>query len=265
MRNCATVGEALRTLMLHLHVHDRGGAPILLALNPSSVLLGYSIYHQSTPATADSQIYDAAIAIAYRILYELCGSGWKALRIQFSHNPPSNITPYKQLFRSSVRFDAPTSGIVFASAWLEKPIPGADATLHNVLAKAIRDSEMNDPTSFADQVQGVLHNMLRSGTATADAVARLFAVPERSLRRRLAKEGKTLQERINETRYDLARELLQNTKLQVAEIAATLQYADPNAFSRAFRTWADLSPSQWRARQLRRGGRLVTDSRNQNR
>jgi|SRR5450631_1625245 AraC-like DNA-binding protein len=109
------------------------------------------------------------------------------------------------------------------------------------------DSEMNGPTSFADQVQGVLHNMLRGGTATADAVARLFAVPERTLRRRLAKEGKALQELINETRYDLARELLQNTKLQVAEIAATLQYADPNAFSRAFRSWAKVSPRQWRA------------------
>jgi len=28
-----------------------------------------------------------------------------------------------------------------------------------------------------------------------------------------------------------------------------LQYTDPNAFSRAFRSWATLSPKQWRARQ----------------
>ncbi|MCW9078350.1 MAG: helix-turn-helix domain-containing protein [Gammaproteobacteria bacterium] len=42
---------------------------------------------------------------------------------------------------------------------------------------------------------------------------------------------------------------LQNTTLPVSEIAAALQYTDPNAFSRAFRSWAALSPKQWRARQ----------------
>jgi AraC-like DNA-binding protein len=43
---------------------------------------------------------------------------------------------------------------------------------------------------------------------------------------------------INQTRYELARQLLQNTDLPVSGIAAALQYANPNAFSRAFGKWA---------------------------
>jgi AraC-like DNA-binding protein len=35
----------------------------------------------------------------------------------------------------------------------------------------------------------------------------------------------------------------------VAEIATALRYDDANAFSRAFRKWAMLSPTQWRAGQ----------------
>jgi AraC-like DNA-binding protein len=126
-------------------------------------------------------------------------------------------------------------------------IQGADATLHGVLAKAIRDTEASGPLTFTEQVQAVLHQMLLSGTASAGAVAQLFAVPERTLRRRLSEEGTSLQQLINQTRFDLAQQLLQNTGLPVSEIAAALQYADPNAFSRAFRNWANLSPSQWRA------------------
>jgi AraC-like DNA-binding protein len=254
MRNCASVGEALRSLLLHLHLHDKGGAPILVPLGPTSVIFGYSIYRHSAPAVADTQIYDASIAIGYRILRELCGRTWKAQRTQFSHGRPSVVTPYRQLFGPRVRFDAPTSGIVFAAAWLGKPISGADATLHGVLAKAMRDAEVDSPRTFAVQVRSVLHQMLLSGTASADAVARLFAVPERTLRRRLAKEGKTLQQLINETRYELAQQLLQNTHLRVSEIAAALQYADPNAFSRAFQIWADRSPSQWRSEQITHDG-----------
>ncbi|MCB1933150.1 MAG: helix-turn-helix domain-containing protein [Candidatus Accumulibacter sp.] len=53
---------------------------------------------------------------------------------------------------------------------------------------------------------------------------------------------------ITQARFELAKQLLQNADLSVAEIAAALHYEDPNAFSRAFRSWAALSPTQWRAR-----------------
>ncbi len=247
LRNSATVGEAIRSLLLHLHLHDRGAAPVLLAPDPARVILGYSVYRHGTPAT--DQILDGAIAIAYRILTELCGPGWKPLRVQFSHSRPASVAPYRKVFRSNVSFEAEVSGLVFASSWLEKPIEGADATLHDLIAKAIRDAQANRPISFADQVERALPQMLLSGMASAEAIARLFAIHERTLRRRLEKEGANLQQLINKTRFELAKQLLQNTTLSVSEIAAALRYDDPNAFSRAFRNWATLSPTEWRARR----------------
>ena len=247
LRNSATVGDATRSLLLYLHLHDRGAAPLLLAPDASSVILGYSVYRHGTPAV--DQILDAAVAIGYRILTELCGPTWKALRIQFSHSRPVSTAPYRRVFRSNVSFEAEVSGLVFASSWLEKPIEGADATLHALVAKAIRDAKANGPMSFADQVEGILPQMLLSGMASGEAVARLFAIHERTLRRRLEAEGKNLQQLINQARFELAQQLLQNTGLSVSAIATALRYDDPNAFSRAFRNWAKLSPTQWRARQ----------------
>jgi AraC-like DNA-binding protein len=250
MRNSATVGEAIRSLLLHLHLHDRAAAPLLLATDSSCSLLGYSIYRHGTPGA--SQIYDTAITIGYKILRELCGSSWKPLHVQFSHAEPKSAAPYLRSFRSSVIFDAAVSGIAFASSWLRRPIAGADPALHRFVAEALRKAQADGPFNFADQVQGVLPQMVLDGVLSAAAVARRFAIPERTLRRRLEAERTTLQQLINHTRFELARQLLHNTGLTVSEIAEALQYGDTSAFSRAFRNWAKLSPKQWRASQAAR-------------
>lgn len=244
IRNAPTVGAAMRSLVLHLHRHDRGAAPVLLASEGGGVILGYSIYRHGMAANA--QVYAAAIAIGYRILAELCGPHWKPERVQFAHRRPRSVTHYRRVFGASPAFDAEVSGIVFAASCLDKPIEGADAGLYECVASAIREAEALEALSLGEQVRGALHQMVLSGMATGEAVARAFGIHERTLRRRLAAEGMNLQQLINQTRFTLARQLLQNTGLPVSSIAAALQYTDATAFSRAFRGWAGLSPKQWR-------------------
>jgi len=119
--------------------------------------------------------------------------------------------------------------------------------LHGILAKAIWEEETQLSMSFAEQVERLLHQMVLSGTATADSISNLFGIHERTLRRRLEKEGKSLLNLINATRFELAQQLLENTGLSVTEISAALQYADTATFSRAFKGWAGYSPLQWRS------------------
>ena len=247
MGNSATVGDALDTLLRHLHLHDRGAAPLLLAPDTSCAVLGYSILRHGTPGT--TQILDAAIAIGYRILRELCGPSFKPLQVQFSYGRPASTAPYGRLFRTSVAFDADFSGIVIASPWLSHPIEGADASLRSRLERAILDTEAAGGMRFGERVESVLHQLVLTGAARADAVARQFRISERTLRRRLNEEGSSLHQLLNRTRHELARQLLDNTGLSISEIAAALQYADPTVFSRAFRGWANCSPAQWRARR----------------
>jgi AraC-like DNA-binding protein len=244
MNNSPTVGDALRSLVQSLHLHDRGAAPILLTLDMNRMLLGYSIYRHGTPAT--DQIYDVAIAVAQRILCQLCGPEWTPLMVQLTHKQPRDSGPYRQLFRSRVSFDADISGIVIDGSWMLRPVAGADPVLYALLSKVVQEADAKGLPLFKDKVLRVLRQMLLSGTFSSSAMAELFGVHERTMRRRLDSEGTSLQQLVNQTRFELAKELLENTALPVAEIARTLQYGDPNAFSRAFRGWANLSPNQWR-------------------
>ncbi len=247
MRNSATVGEALRALLLHLHLHDRGAVPVLLELAPSSVLLGYSAYGQG--ASSKAQIYDAAIAIGYRSLQELCGPSWLPVCVQFSHSRPTDEAAFRRTFRARLRFDAKACGVVFASSWLERPVAGTDPALRRSLNRAIARAEEHAAMTFAEQVERALPQLVLNGASSADDVARFFGVHQRTLRKRLRADGTHLQKLVDQTRFELARQLLRDTGLPVLEIAAALHYSDPNVFSRAFRNWAAASPRQWRDRQ----------------
>jgi AraC-like DNA-binding protein len=85
-----------------------------------------------------------------------------------------------------------------------------------------------------------------TGSASAANLTRLFNLHERTLRRRLAKEGATLRSLASEARRELAYHLLRDTDLPVSDIAAILRYSDVSVFARAFRRWSRTSPRQWR-------------------
>jgi len=79
----------------------------------------------------------------------------------------------------------------------------------------------------------------------------LFGMHERTLRKRLTAERTSLHQLVSQTRFELAKQLLENTELPLSEIASALRYADAAVFSRAFRGWSKTSPREWRARSGR--------------
>ena len=129
---------------------------------------------------------------------------------------------------------------------------GADTNLRELVMLAIEQTGADSTMSFADIVRAALHQMVLSGTSSAENVALLFGMHERTLRKRLTAEGTSLQELVSQTRFDLAKQLLENTELALWEIASALHYADAAVFSRAFRGWSKTNPREWRARSGRK-------------
>jgi AraC-like DNA-binding protein len=245
MRHSPTVGEALRVLLLHLYLHDRIAVPVLLQPEPATALLGYST--TTTGMESVDQLYDGAIAIAFKLLLELCGPAWKPAVVQFAYRPRAGATPYRHVFGVPVRFDAEVSGIAFSATWLKQPIDGADPAEHALVSHAIEQYKAMNPAPFAQQVQRVVHQLVLAGALSSASVAGLFAISERALRLRLHANGTNLHAIVETTRHALAKQLMQDTRLSLAEVAAALGYAGPSGFSRAFRNWTGMSPRQWRS------------------
>jgi AraC-like DNA-binding protein len=244
MRNSATVGEAMRMLILHLHFYDRLAVPVLFSAGVDSVFLGYSPQHPAVAGT--TLLLDAAIAVAYRTVRELCGPAWQPRAVQFSQRRPASTESYRRLFGRGLHFDAELSGLLFDSCWLERRVDGADPELFRKLTGSLLASESGWPISLGEEVQCILLRLLHSGAVSSASVAQLFGVSQRTLRSRLRAEGTSLQQLLADTRLELAMHLLRDTELPVSRIAGALCYADPAIFSRAFHGWAGMSPRQWR-------------------
>lgn len=254
MRNESTVGAALRSLVLHTHLRDRGAVPALVQQTARRSGLSYAIYALDTPMRG--MIDDAAMMIAQRIFHALCGPRWRPLEVRLAHAAPRDARPYREAFDAPVRFDATLSMLVFESRWLDHPVAGSDPALHRVLAELLEAMERQNPRDLINTVRRILRIGVLGGTDNAAQVAGMFAMSERTLRRRLASEGTSLHTLIAEARLLAAQQLIEETRLPLAEIALALKYSDASALSRAFRGWTGIAPSHWRnLRQPQLSGR----------
>ncbi len=244
MRHSGSLREALRTMVLHLHLHDRGGVPYLINPAPREVGLAYGVYHRSEFDVAP--IYDAALAIVFSAHRNLCGPRWAPLRVMVAHRRPADLVPYRRFFGVPLEFNAEHSAIVMKAEWLDAPLQGSDPALRAAFTDLIRQKEAAEALPLTDKVRRVLRTMVLAGTASAEQVAFMFAMSRRSLHRQLQAEGTSLQRLGNEMRFEVARQLLNESDLPAGDIGSVLHYSDASAFSRAFKEWAGVSPREWR-------------------
>ena len=242
------VGTALRNIVCYLHLHIRGAAANLEVVG-NSTLLSHNIYHPGSKAT--DQIGDGAVACMLNILRTLCGRLWKPTEVRFSHHQPKDLNPYVQYFKAPLVFGAEQNGIVFATSYLDHRLPATDPELRQLLQKHIDALEIRHGADFPSQLRSVLRTALLTGHGSSDQVAALFSMHQRTLSRRLREFGTSFRELLDEGRFEIARQMLRDTPMEVGQIAAALDYADASAFTRAFRRWSGTTPGQWREIQKR--------------
>lgn len=238
------VRAGLHALIVHFHMHDRGGVAILADRGGREVEFAYLVRTPGTPGT--EHIADAAIAIEFQFLRELCGPRWKPTEVVFAHRRPAHTGPYRKFFKAPVRFDTSRSAITFDEKWLREPIAGSDLGERSRLAGIVSTQEASTPSSTTRRVLDVLSHMVVGDRASADQVARVLGTTRRTLHRRLADEDTTFAALRESVRSALARQLLRDTRMSLAEIAATLDYSEAAAFSRAFKGWTGVAPSAFR-------------------
>jgi len=237
------VGTALRNLVHFLHLHVRG-AVTSLETGDDSAILRYEIYQPAVEATA--QIADGAVASMFNILRSLCGPDWKATGLRFAHRKPDDVRPFRSFFRAPLVFDAEQNAVMFSADWLNHRLPETDPELNRLLLKQIDALELKYGDDFPGQVRSVLRTALVTGQARSDRIAGLFSMHSRTLSRRLNDFGTSFQALLDEGRFEIARQMLEDSRMEVNQIAMTLDYADASAFTRAFRRWSGATPAQWR-------------------
>ncbi len=152
-----------------------------------------------------------------------------------------------RFWEQPLRFNAVQCAVIFPAFWLARPVADADPLLHTVLQDRA-DAELSgqEPKLLGDVRRTIRLLLILRRCSRADVAQRLGVHP-RTLGRRLQDSGSTFQALLDDTRAQISKQLLLDTRLPVARIAAAVGYDDPTVFTRAFARWTGRTPSEFRA------------------
>jgi AraC-like DNA-binding protein len=164
-----------------------------------------------------------------------------------------NRAMYEAHFGCPARFDARQNTIVFGKADLDRPFLTHNPDLWAVIAPQL-EAELKQAlasSAIGEHVKGILKPLLAGRRPGIEDVARELRMSPRTLQRRLAEDGATFQQLMQEARRELARHYLAHSSLELNATAYLLGYEDAHSFFRAFHAWEGSPPGEWRARHAR--------------
>ena len=151
-----------------------------------------------------------------------------------------DAAPYRELFEAPVTFGAPLDALELAADQLDLALASADPITSAALEAKIAQltSAPTGQSPFLDRVRRAAAADL-AGTITT--IAAQLGISARTLRRHLEQEGTSLRVLQDDVRRERADELLA-AGTPVKEIAFSLGFSEPSAFSRAYKRWTGKPP-----------------------
>lgn len=241
--------EAIRRAVRSLRILHQG-VELTFKVQGKVARLTHAVPQASIPLhRVDSDFWMAGLLLRLR---KMTGTDFVPLKAGFQHAAPTDISFYRQLFRSSVEFNQPVNDFVFDAAWLQQPLLTADPGLCIVLDRYIEELLVKLPQSesIVDSVRREIGIGLRDGNPGLSACALRLGFDKRTLQRKLKQAGVSYQELLDEMRRELSMYYLQEQHLPAHEVAFLLGFSETSTFHRAFKRWTGTTPGEFRVHSL---------------
>ena len=180
-------------------------------------------------------------------LRQIVGGPLFECSVEMAGRPQLPETVYESYLGVPVTFGYEANRFIGPLQEVDQPLPAASIPMSNLYRRQC-EALLRDMVHAEGLVAEIRRELLSARGRFPDMgeLAAMHHMSERTLRRRLAEEGTSYRELLDEVRSHLAREYLRDTPLNVADIASLLGFEDVANFRRAFRRWAGLAPQKYR-------------------
>lgn len=193
---------------------------------------------------------DFAFSTLLAFLRWITGIAIRPLAVEYVHAAPADMQGYADIFQCPLRFDAQANRILFSRDDLDLPLQAANPVLaelhHRYAGECLARLEKN---RISVKARESIIRCLPKGDPARGEIARELCMSERTLQRRLAGEGTSFHQMVDDTRRELAQRYLDQPQLGLAQVASRLGFTDRSTFSRACKRWFDLTPSEYRSKR----------------
>lgn len=232
------IDRALRYLPLstaYCHVITRHmDDEILLIFDPSPI-----------PAPLEQMMLERDMSTTIALARELTHQHAIAKRVELEALI-SHKGDIEKLGDAPVHLGCAQNAIVLDAAHANEPFPHYNEKLARMLDDQCRQlMDRLSSQGIGQQVRSTLLGPLGLAASLEDVAAALD-MPPRNLRRKLEEDGTNFRALLDDTRKQLAEQLLSGTQMKLDEMAFQLGYGDTASFTRAFRRWHGISPGAYR-------------------
>lgn len=253
LRHADTVGDALALASRYIFVHSPALKleAQLVPGSPELVDVVFNIEHASL--TARPQVISLALGIVCQGLQVLTGGRIQPQRVTLPHAPVAPPEAYRQAYRCPVAFQAPAATVRLRVSDLQVAVAQNDPHMKELALGFLEQLDSKRHALLADRVRRLVRNFLSAGHARHTEIARALSVHPRTLQRRLAAEGVTFEQLVDDVRKE---QFLQLAALAagpgMTQIAHILGYAEVSVLTRSCKRWFGSTPRQMQA-QVRAG------------
>jgi len=193
------------------------------------------------------------VDIAMAILLDLCrmnaGATLRPVAAGLRRRKPEPGEAYERFFGCPVQFGAEENTFVLSAKDADRPLPSANRQLAAVFDKMLTEELARlDKSDVVSRCRAAVLEHLSSGEGTAEDTAKQLHMSPRTLQRKLADVNTTYLQLVDDTRKDLALRYIEDPRRSVTDITFSLGFSQPSAFTRAFKRWTGLSPSDYRTK-----------------
>ncbi|MBX3619886.1 MAG: AraC family transcriptional regulator [Rhizobacter sp.] len=181
---------------------------------------------------------------------DLLGAALSPRRVRVAHAAPPHAALYGELLGCPVEFGAGVNELRFDARWLDQPLAFANPITAAVVQETCDQllAEMRGAAGLAARLGELLLQQPGHFPDIETASAQL-QMNSRTLRRRLASEGTSYQQVLDDVRRQLAIDCLQHTRMSVDDIASSLGFSDAANFRHAFKRWTGRTTGAYRHSQ----------------
>lgn len=243
---CATrVGTALRRLV-DMFVVLQDCTEMTLEREEGMASVSYRILDPDIwPRHHDAMF---TLGIVAQIIRKGSASGWDKVEFAFEAEAHEMRGDIAKVLNAPCSFGGDTNQIRFPAAMLDLALPVTRVSNDlSAINRAIVEHRRRTP--LVERLAQVVFRDMNCRPIEQERIAREIGMSSRTMRRKLADEGSSFQEVLDECRMRQALfEFRTRPDLSIAEIALRLGYAEHSNFTRAFHRWAGMSPQAWRNR-----------------
>jgi AraC-like DNA-binding protein len=228
VRDEPTLRSTLEALVRHIHLHNEALALHVEQSSNLVVIRQEMVVEGSGPMR---QANELALAVAFRVIGIFMGAGWHPRLVCFSHRAPPSLAVHRRIFGNVVEFGHEFNGIVCNAVDLDVPNPGADPVMARYAQKLLSQSR-GKRSGLSDSVRQLVVLLLPRGLCRVEVVAQHLGIDRRTVARRLADEGTSFSDLVNDLRRDLYERYLTDGARSLTEVSALLGFSALSAFSR---------------------------------